>query len=81
MFFIDDILTFDIISRSQLSALHYIYLRYGEASRLLKNGNKSMLYLSSADRLDIESIVGIFGFQITPLEEGLTYLGYKLKSQ
>lgn len=77
LFFMDDILTFGIISKEQSTTLHYIFTRYGATSGLLTNNSKSTLYFSAREA--IEFITGIFRVSSTPLKYGISYLGYKLK--
>jgi len=49
------------------------------AFAILANGNKSILFFSSGDRLDIDIIAGIFGLRTAPLVAGLAYMGFRLK--
>jgi len=79
LFFVDDILTFCIISRSQWCSLHQILGRFDNASKLFTNGSKSTLYYSQGNMQDIEHIVALFDVQMAPIGVGFTYLRFCLQ--
>lgn len=55
------------------------FCRYGVSYGLISTGNKSILIHSSGHMEEIEYIVRLFGMDILNLEEGFTYLGFRLK--
>lgn len=77
--FIDDILIFGIISRIMWTSLHNIFLRFGSASRLYMNKDKSKFLFRGSRQEDIEYISNLFGVREIPIGGGLKYLGYKIK--
>jgi hypothetical protein len=79
LFFVDDVLTFGLVSQTQWAALHSILMRFGEALGLLSNGRNLILLFSKGDREEIEYITRIFGVDIKMMEDGLTYLCDRLK--
>lgn len=79
-FFVDDILAFGILSPAKWFTLHYIILLYGAASGLVMNSAKSLLQADLGDSADLDLISSLFGVKLAPLYEGLSYLGFRLKS-
>lgn len=78
LFFVDNILTFGIISRPQWEALHNIFLHFGVMFGLIENGLKSFIIHSSGDMGEIKHIADIFGVGTRQLQDGFSYLGFTL---
>ena len=49
IFFVNDALTFSLVSWEQWLAFYHIMIRFGDASGLFMNGNKSILIFTFED--------------------------------
>ena len=77
--FVDDIIMIIDGTKQSLSTLYEVLMVFCKAFGMKINEDKSALYFSNLNEIDIITIQNIFNFPVLKLENGMKYLGFNLK--
>lgn len=78
--FVDDVLLCAMLCQISWDCLFDILINFQKATGLVINRSKSTLYYNGSDMDLINRIAAMFGVLPCPLQNGITYLGFHLKT-
>lgn len=78
--FVADVLLCAMLCQISWDCLFDILINFQKATRLVINKSKSTLYYNGSDMDLINRIATMFGVLSCPLQNGITYLGFHLKT-
>eukprot|EP00253_Pinus_taeda_P035371 PITA_35371 len=78
--FVDDVLLCAMLQQSSWDCLFDILNNFQKATGLVINKSKSILYYNGAYMDLINRIAAMFGVLTCPIQNGITYLGFQLKT-
>lgn len=77
--FVDDVLIFGIMLKRSWMELKGILNGFCLSTGMMVSEGKSCIYHAEGDEEDYKEMGDLFNYNIAPLSEGLTYLGFRLK--